>query len=84
MPEGQELWRDLLRQQGVSLYDARSVAHAHARRCISYNCKDDGTCGRAADEPIHPATWVYAVIGVGIVLRESAEPYPAASANASQ
>jgi hypothetical protein len=40
-------------------------------RCISYNCKSDNKCGRAADEPIHPGSWVYVIIALGIIGCES-------------
>ena len=36
-------------------------------RCLSYNCQND-KCDRAADEPIHPGTWVFVVVGLGIVI----------------
>lgn len=50
---------------------ARPETHRQAERtrCISYNCESRGVCGRAADEPIHPATWVYALVGLGIFIR---------------
>ena len=36
-------------------------------RCLSYNCESDGQCGRAADEPIHPPAYSYALVGLGII-----------------
>lgn len=38
------------------------------KECFSYNCQADGTCGKAADEPLKPKPWVYVVIGLAIVL----------------
>ncbi len=45
------------------------VMTSSARRCLSYNCDSSGKCGRAADEPLTPAAFVYALIGLGIVGR---------------
>jgi hypothetical protein len=39
-------------------------------RCLSYNCESDGKCGRAADEPIHPPPYSYALVGIGIIARK--------------
>lgn len=36
-------------------------------RCLTYNCIDS-TCRKAADDPNHPGTWVYAIVAVLIVL----------------
>jgi hypothetical protein len=38
------------------------------KECFSYNCMSSGVCGKAADEALHPKPWVYAVIGIAIVL----------------
>jgi len=38
------------------------------KECFSYNCQADGTCGKAADEPLKPQPWVYVVIGLAIVI----------------
>lgn len=46
------------------------------KECLSYNCvkkpgartEEAGVCGKAADEPLKPKTWVYVVIGLAIVL----------------
>jgi len=37
------------------------------KQCLSYNCGADGTCGAAADDPIHPPSYAYVLVGVGIV-----------------
>ena len=41
-------------------------------RCQSYNCEANAKCGRSFDEPIQAPAYAYALIAVGIVLRESA------------
>jgi hypothetical protein len=38
------------------------------KECISYNCQANGKCGKAADEPLAPKPWVYAVVAIAIVL----------------
>ncbi|WVQ84452.1 hypothetical protein IAT38_006604 [Cryptococcus sp. DSM 104549] len=38
------------------------------KECLSYNCDDDGKCGRAADDVIHPPAWQYVLVGLGIVI----------------
>ncbi|BEJ13514.1 hypothetical protein CspHIS471_0306880 [Cutaneotrichosporon sp. HIS471] len=43
------------------------------KECKSYNCViaksgQSGVCGREADEPLKPKTWVYVVIGLAIVI----------------
>lgn len=38
---------------------------------MSYNCPDDKKCGRNADEPIHPPTYSFVLIGLGIVICQS-------------
>jgi hypothetical protein len=40
------------------------------KECQSYNCPSDGKCGRNADEPIHPPTYSFVLIGLGIVICE--------------
>ncbi|KAI0779978.1 hypothetical protein C8Q74DRAFT_1456343 [Fomes fomentarius] len=36
------------------------------KECLTYNCLEDGTCGRTTDTPIKVGTWVYIVVGVCI------------------
>ncbi|ODO03578.1 hypothetical protein L198_02426 [Cryptococcus wingfieldii CBS 7118] len=38
------------------------------KECLSYNCADDGRCGKAADDVIHPPVWQYVLIGLGIFI----------------
>ncbi|EIW71414.1 hypothetical protein TREMEDRAFT_27793 [Tremella mesenterica DSM 1558] len=38
------------------------------KECLSYNCGSDHKCGRAADEPIHPGTYAYVLVGLGITI----------------
>ncbi|GMK56585.1 hypothetical protein CspeluHIS016_0304250 [Cutaneotrichosporon spelunceum] len=43
------------------------------KECKSYNCViktagQSGVCGREADEPLKPKTWVYVVIGLAIAI----------------
>ncbi|WVQ66202.1 uncharacterized protein L199_004381 [Kwoniella botswanensis] len=38
------------------------------KECSTYNCGDDGKCGKAADDPIHPGAWQYVLVGLGIVI----------------
>ncbi|KAJ8481514.1 hypothetical protein ONZ45_g15292 [Pleurotus djamor] len=37
------------------------------KECESWNCQIDGTCGISADVPRHLGTWVYIVVGIGII-----------------
>lgn len=41
-------------------------------RCISYNCGTAGVCVPATDSADSPPTWVYVVVGLGIVIGEFA------------
>ncbi|KAL1412561.1 hypothetical protein Q8F55_000308 [Vanrija albida] len=45
----------------------RHQACSGNKECISYNCQPNGTCGKAADEPLHTPAWVYAIVGIAIV-----------------
>nr|ODN86763.1 hypothetical protein L203_04013 [Cryptococcus depauperatus CBS 7841] len=38
------------------------------KECLSYNCEDNGKCGKAADDVIHPPAWQYVFIGLSIVI----------------
>ncbi|OWZ51965.1 hypothetical protein C356_02159 [Cryptococcus neoformans c45] len=38
------------------------------KECLSYNCEDNGKCGKAANDVIHPPAWQYVLIGLGIVI----------------
>lgn len=38
------------------------------KRCLSYNCEDNGKCGKAANDVVHPPAWQYVLVGLGIVI----------------
>jgi len=37
------------------------------KECLSYNCGSDGKCGAPADQPIHPPSYAYVLVGLGII-----------------
>ncbi|WWD20420.1 hypothetical protein CI109_104896 [Kwoniella shandongensis] len=37
------------------------------KECLSYNC-DNSKCGKAADAVVHPPSWQYVLIGLGILI----------------
>ncbi|CAD6571551.1 MAG: hypothetical protein TREMPRED_000313 [Tremellales sp. Tagirdzhanova-0007] len=37
------------------------------KECLSYNCESSGRCGAAADVPLHPRSYVYILVGLGIL-----------------
>lgn len=45
-----------------------ALASPLTTRCVSYNCKANGVCGKAADEPLKTQPWVYVIIGLAIVI----------------
>lgn len=57
-----------------SLYGISGNGVDAKSRCLSYNCLSSLVCGRAADEPVHAESWVYALVGLGIVACESCLP----------
>lgn len=46
----------------------RGDACSADKECFSFNCQENGTCGKAADEPLKPKAWEYVVIGLAIVI----------------
>lgn len=43
-----------------------NVACDADKECASFNCQPSGVCGKSASAPNHFATWIYAVVGIGI------------------
>ncbi|KAI0344561.1 hypothetical protein BDW22DRAFT_1427253 [Trametopsis cervina] len=59
------LYCDVQQKQCIQQKDLGESCDAD-KECLTFNCLDNGTCGKTANTPEHVATWVYVVVALCI------------------